>query len=593
MSMENNEVDYLLHSVFMYLNPYSNEAINSWDGTTVEINDDGGTILAPQIGAGTKNTFNQFSGIVMGKDPTQNKTGLYGYKDGINTFALTEDGQASFGTKGQITINGETATITGKNKNNTDDENNYMTLNLVNSMEKDENNKFTDNAITVGNNFNVDYNGILKCTNANVAGTINATAGTIGGCNIDNGTLKIAEANISNKLTASVIDVDNLNVNSANIANSVNTNWVYAGNITANQISGGTINADVVYAGQVYAGNISNILGYDANGNPIYGKSVDVVPVSENISKSFGIFAENVLMNYIILFATLVVIKVKNKRQQIKLFLSSIIGSTYALIVYLGILPIYSNLVAKIILSVVMIYVAFRPLNMKQLLKQLLIFYLVSFVFGGCTFALIYFIKPENVKIHNGVFVGTYPIKVALLAGVVAFIITEIAFKINRNKLNRHNTFFCIKIYDGEKMLKVNALLDSGNMLKEPISGMPVIIIEKETLSKLIPEEILNYIEDIIGGDEKEDKDGIQQYLSKIRMVPFMSIGKDNGMLVGIRVDKVKIETEDINIEKENVIVGIYNNKLAKDNKYNALIGLNFLEGEDEHELATNIKKQC
>lgn len=303
------------------------------------------------------------------------------------------------------------------------------------------------------------------------------------------------------------------------------------------------------------------------------------------------IFVENVLMNYIILFATLVVIKVKNKRQQIKLFLSSIIGSTYALIVYLGILPIYSNLVAKIILSVVMIYVAFRPLNMKQLLKQLLIFYLVSFVFGGCTFALIYFIKPENVKIHNGVFVGTYPIKVALLAGVVAFIITEIAFKINRNKLNRHNTFFCIKIYDGEKMLKVNALLDSGNMLKEPISGMPVIIIEKETLSKLIPGEILNYIEDIIGGDEKEDKDGIQQYLSKIRMVPFMSIGKDNGMLVGIRVDKVKIETEDINIEKENVIVGIYNNKLTKDNKYNALIGLNFLEGEDEHELATNIKK--
>ena len=146
-----------------------------------------------------------------------------------------------------------------------------MTLNLVNSMEKDENNKFTDNAITVGNNFNVDYNGNLKCTNANVAGTINATAGKIGDCNIEDGTLKIAEANISEKLTASVIDVDNLNVNSANIADSVDTNWVYAGNITANQISGGTINADVVYAGQVYAGNISNILGYDADGNPIYG----------------------------------------------------------------------------------------------------------------------------------------------------------------------------------------------------------------------------------------------------------------------------------------------------------------------------------
>ena len=146
-----------------------------------------------------------------------------------------------------------------------------MTLNLVNSMEKDENNKFTDNAITVGNNFNVDYNGNLKCTNANISGTINAKSGKIGDCNIDGSKLQISEANISGKLTASVIDGSNLNVNSANIANSVNTNWVYAGNITANQISGGTINADVVYAGQVYAGNISNILGYDDNGKPIYG----------------------------------------------------------------------------------------------------------------------------------------------------------------------------------------------------------------------------------------------------------------------------------------------------------------------------------
>ena len=262
MSMENNQVDYLLHSIFMYLNPYGNEAINSWDGTAVEIDNAGGTILAPQIGAGTKNTANQFSGVVMGKDSTQDKTGLYGYKNGINTFALREDGKASFGTKGQITIDGERAQITGKNSGA--DGGQYMTINLVNMG----NGTY---AIQIGDKFLVDYKGNLTCTNANVAGTINATAGTIGGCNIDNGKLQISEANISGKLTASVIDGSNLNVNSANIADSVNANWVYAGNITAEQISGGTINADVLYAGQVYAGNISNILGYDNNGNPIYG----------------------------------------------------------------------------------------------------------------------------------------------------------------------------------------------------------------------------------------------------------------------------------------------------------------------------------
>jgi stage II sporulation protein GA (sporulation sigma-E factor processing peptidase) len=302
------------------------------------------------------------------------------------------------------------------------------------------------------------------------------------------------------------------------------------------------------------------------------------------------ILCENLLMNYIILFATYVIIKPKTKYPQIRMILSSLLGSIYAIIVYLNILSIYTNLLAKITLSVVMVYIAFAPPNVKQLLKQILIFYLVSFIFGGCTFALIYFLKPENVEMKNGVFVGMYPIRVGLIAGVIAFIITQIAFKINKSKLNNKNTFIEIELYNKNKMTKARALLDSGNMLKEPISQKPVIVVEKTTLSKIIPEEVLDYIEKIVGGDDQE-KNEMQEYLSKIRMVPFMSLGKENGMLIGIRLDKIKINTEDIRLEKENIIAGIYEKKLTKDNKYNALIGLNLLEGEQENESITNIKK--
>lgn len=244
------------------------------------------------------------------------------------------------------------------------------------------------------------------------------------------------------------------------------------------------------------------------------------------------ILCENLLMNYIILFATYVIIKPKTKYPQIRMILSSLLGSIYAIIVYLNILSIYTNLLAKITLSVVMVYIAFAPPNVKQLLKQILIFYLVSFIFGGCTFALIYFLKPENVEMKNGVFVGMYPIRVGLIAGVIAFIITQIAFKINKSKLNNKNTFIEIELYNKNKMTKARALLDSGNMLKEPISQKPVIVVEKTTLSKIIPEEVLDYIEKIVGGDDQE-KNEMQEYLSKIRMVPFMSLGKENGMLIG------------------------------------------------------------
>ena len=106
------------------------------------------------------------------------------------------------------------------------------------------------------------------------------------------------------------------------------------------------------------------------------------------------ILVENILMNYIILFATFIIVKSRAKHLQLRMILSSIIGSIYAIIVYLNILPIYSHIIAKFILSIAMVYIAFEAPNIKKFIKDLLTFYLVSFIFGGCTFALIYFIKP-------------------------------------------------------------------------------------------------------------------------------------------------------------------------------------------------------
>lgn len=54
-----------------------------------------------------------------------------------------------------------------------------------------------------GDKFSVDTEGNLKCKNANVSGTITATAGTIGGCSISNGVLQIKDANISGTLSVS------------------------------------------------------------------------------------------------------------------------------------------------------------------------------------------------------------------------------------------------------------------------------------------------------------------------------------------------------------------------------------------------------
>ena len=295
------------------------------------------------------------------------------------------------------------------------------------------------------------------------------------------------------------------------------------------------------------------------------------------------ILIENLCMNYIILFATGYIMKLKMK--QLRIIISSLIGGIYAIISYINIIPIYSTLIAKIILSISMIYIAYFPKNIKLCFKELVLFYVVSFVFGGCAFALLYFVKPQDVLMKNGVYIGTYPIKIALLGGIVGFIITNIAFKIIKTKLKKKDMIYKIKIQIFDKEEEVSAMLDTGNLLRDPISKIPVIIVEKEKLYSIIPAELLDNIEKIIGGEEISFNN---EYFSRLKILPFSSMGKQNGLMLGIKADKIIIEKEEVE-ERENIIIGISMQKL--ENNYSALFGLDLLEGSESDELITIIEK--
>lgn len=288
------------------------------------------------------------------------------------------------------------------------------------------------------------------------------------------------------------------------------------------------------------------------------------------------VFIENLIMNYIILYGTAIISKVTPK--QIRLIIASTVGAIYAIIAYMSILKIYSTFILKIILSIIIIYIAFNPQNIKTMLKQLILFYLASFVFGGAAFFLIYVVKPQDIILRNGVFVGTYPLKIAILGAIVGFSIIVLAFKIVRNKLSKKSLFCNVKIKLNNNEIDTTALIDTGNLLKDPISNMPVIVVERTLLYDVLPRQILNNLENILGGELENFSEEIKnEYISKLKVIPFSSLGKQNGMLLGIKADEINIESEEESITKDNVIVGIYDKSLTKRGEYRALVGMNLL----------------
>ena len=288
------------------------------------------------------------------------------------------------------------------------------------------------------------------------------------------------------------------------------------------------------------------------------------------------VLIENLLMNYIILYATGIVMKIKMK--VVRLLLASLIGALYSIMAYISTFGIYSNIILKFILSIIIIYVAYNPQTAKKMWKELMAFYLVSFVFGGAAFALIYIVKPQEILMKNGLFLGTYPLKNVLLGAVVAFILIITVFAIAKNKISKKDMFCDIKFKLNGKEIKTKAMIDTGNLLKEPITNTPVVVVEHTLLYDCMPKEILNHLEDILGGDFEKVPEEIRiNYISKLKLIPYSSLGKQNGMLLGIKPDFLVIQEEENEEKKDNIILGIYNKSLTKRGEYRALLGIELL----------------
>lgn len=285
------------------------------------------------------------------------------------------------------------------------------------------------------------------------------------------------------------------------------------------------------------------------------------------------VFIENVIMNFIILLATGLILKEKIKT--IRLLIASSLGAIYSVISYMSILEIYSSMILKIVLSIVMIYIAFNPQMIQKMWKDILIFYLTSFVFGGAAFALIYIVKPQDILMKNGLFLGTYPLKTIILGAVIAFTVIMSAFTMVKSKFNKKDMFCEIEIGVNGKKIETTAMLDTGNLLKEPITNTPVIVVEHTLLYDCIPKEILNHVDELLGGEFDNIPEEIkEEYITKLKFIPFSSLGKQNGMLLGIKIDYIKIKEEDKEEKKENIILGIYNKSLTKRGEYRALMGI-------------------
>ncbi len=284
------------------------------------------------------------------------------------------------------------------------------------------------------------------------------------------------------------------------------------------------------------------------------------------------VLIENIAMNYIILLCTAKFSK--NEHKKIKLLLASVIGAIYSFFYFL---PGYEYLYTwflKIIFSLFIIIIAFTPYNLNELVKTTGVFYTVTFVFGGATFGLYYLINGIQYSYKDILYLKGFPSKLLLLSIIIAYITIKYVWDYIIYRVKRERIISKINISFNNKSILIPALIDTGNSLSDPISKLPVVVVEYSSIKEIIPKEMQRIFE-----DNKENNMSLiasimskSEWLTRFRIIPFNSLGKENALMIGFKPDAFNIEFNNKEQNIKELIIGIYNKNLSNSGEYRALI---------------------
>lgn len=290
--------------------------------------------------------------------------------------------------------------------------------------------------------------------------------------------------------------------------------------------------------------------------------------------------AANFLFEFLLLWATAEVTKSSTTR--LRLGFGAFIGtihylvfllSSYRIIPHYGLLRFFPVLVA---VSLLMIFATFYPKTKgKQLLKILGYFYGIGFISAGAGMAAGYFFgsptQPQST--------------VAMLVSIATIlIIAELGWGILQKKIYRHVYQIPIKIGLDNQFVELTALIDTGNKLKDPLTKQSVIVVEQQALTNLFKPEILKLFQDASDGnlDVLTEQSSNLDVAVRIRVIPFNTIGKSQGMLIGFRPDFVEIKSNKQEQIINNVIIAVYHQNLDPERDYQALIPPELLNFQDQ-----------
>lgn len=197
-------------------------------------------------------------------------------------------------------------------------------------------------------------------------------------------------------------------------------------------------------------------------------------------------------------------------------------------------MPFVKLLLFHIVINIGMIKIGLRIKEKHELLRAWIGLYVGGFLFGGIFTYFQQYIKTGSL------FFAIAVLSYWTVQGIWSFITC----------LLHINQYRCtVTLYLDEKECTVEAIIDTGNSLRDPLTDQPVCVVEKVVMENLI----------------KEEK------IEELRNIFFHSVGTEKGRIPVVQLEKMCIHQEK---ERwiEHPLIGICKERISANGGYKMIL---------------------
>lgn len=243
----------------------------------------------------------------------------------------------------------------------------------------------------------------------------------------------------------------------------------------------------------------------------------------------------NLFINYFLLSAAKRLLRMRTSRKRI--VLGALLGSVYALTIFLPKLPLPVSALLNLSASALMVLAAFPIHGKKQFLKVFCAFFAINFVFAGTMLALWFFFQPNGMIYQNGTVYFDIDIKVLLGMTVLCYVLLS-AFGYLLRKRAPNNALYDVELTNAGKTVNAKALLDTGHALTDGFTDTPVLVISRRIAKQLAPMDLQGYL----------DSEETPKFSKDLRLIPYSGVDGD-GVLKAFYAQSIRVPQRDYAVQ--------------------------------------------